>query len=85
MGHVGPAGWASLSSAGFDERVELPLSSLLGEGRGPVRGLVLDGRDEADLAVQAAEVERPRRIVAAPFAASSGVRDVAVVDAGSAL
>src|SRR5680860_1123761 len=47
----------SMSSTGFDGGFELPLSRLLGEGGAAVLGLVLHRWDEADLAVEPAEVE----------------------------
>jgi len=46
-----------LSSTGFDGGFQLPLSRLLGEVVGSVLRLELDRGHEADLAVQAAEVE----------------------------
>ncbi len=52
-----------LSSTGFDGGFQLPLSRLLGEGVASVLRLELDWGDEADLAVQAAEVELMRVIV----------------------
>ena len=40
-----------VSSTGFDGGFQLPLSGLLEQGGASVLGFVLDGRDEADLAV----------------------------------
>ncbi len=46
-----------LSSAGFDGGLQLPLSRLLEQGGASVLGLELDRWNEADLAVEPAEVE----------------------------
>ena len=46
------SGGNGVSSTGFDGHMELPVSRLLGEGGASMHGLVLDGRDQADLAVE---------------------------------